>query len=91
MALLADIRGNVNYKSNEFVHLGLMECPDDPKRAEIRFKKTPSDLSAYAAATALAEVDPIRRETDTLAWLLVAAEFGHTIAKTVADNPAAGG
>ena len=89
--LLADVRGNVSYQSNGFVHLGSKECPDDPKRAESRFRRAPSDLSAYAMATALAEVDPIRRETETLAWLLIAAEFSHTIAKTVAENPSASG
>jgi hypothetical protein len=89
--LLADVRGNTGFQSNGSVRPGPKECPDDPARAEARFKKSPSDLSAYAVALALAEVDPVAREMDTLAWLLVAAEFGHTLAKPVADNPASGG
>lgn len=70
---------------------GLETCPDDVRTAVENYRSETTAQAAYAVATAYAETDGVKFATQTLAWIMVAAELGHSLAKAPAASPTSNG
>lgn len=73
-----DLGGNVSRETSGQVRPGTTTCYSDPDRASARFEHQHSAESAYGVALALTESDPIAKDMEIRAWLLVAACLGHS-------------